>query len=135
MTRNGTKQIRLLFVQFLNQLFQNVPLIECNTNARFGGVFHLCPGWVEKTSDVYVSVFITDRNVGAPANMMMVVDTLTFFVLFDTGIDVREEFVECNPPSKRKRGSFFRRIRFLPILRFFVTSNMNILCFIILRGR
>ena len=62
-TRYSTKQIRFLFVQFHNQSFQNVPLIECHTYPRFRCLLLFCARRVEKSSNIHVSVLVADRDV------------------------------------------------------------------------
>ena len=88
--RYSSKQIRLLFVQFCNQSFQNVPLIECHAYSRFGRMLHFCARRVEKSSNVHVSVFVVDRDVDGSTDVMMIVDALIFFVSSDVVVDIRE---------------------------------------------
>ena len=89
-TRHSAKQIRLLFVQFRNQSFQNIPLIECHTYSRFGRLLHFCTRRVEESSNIHVSVLVVDRDVDASTDVMMIEDALTFFVSSDVVVDIRD---------------------------------------------
>ena len=80
---HSSKQIRLLLVQFRNQSFQNVPLIECHAYSRFGRLLHFRTRRVEESSNIHVSVFVVDRDVDASTDVMMIVDALAIFVSSD----------------------------------------------------
>ena len=88
--RYSSRQIRLLFVQFRNQSFQSVPSIECYAYTRLGRMLHFCARWIEKSSNVNVSIFIVDRDVDGATNVMMIVDALAFFVSSDVVVDIRD---------------------------------------------
>ena len=87
-TRYNPKQIWLLLVQFLNLRFQNVPLIKCHTYARLGGLFYFRVWWVEKSSNIHVRVFIADRNINTPTDVMMEVDALSFLLSSDAVVNI-----------------------------------------------
>ena len=82
--------MRLLLVQFRNQSFPNVPLIESHAYSRFGRLLHFRSWRVEESSNIHVSVFVVDGDIDASTDVMMIVDALAIFVSFDVVVDIRE---------------------------------------------
>ena len=77
-------------MQFCNQSFQNVPLIESHAYSRFGRLLDFRARRVEESSNIHVSVFVVDRDVDASTDVMMIVDALAIFVSSDVVVDIRD---------------------------------------------